>query len=69
MSQPTPVFRSTGRISWGRVLGFGILVWLVPFVVALAVGPLKTSWRSLFESIMPVVVVATVVVCSLLARE
>ena len=39
---------------WSRALGYGVLVWLIPFAVAFALFPLKESWRSLFESVMPV---------------
>ena len=52
--------------SWGRALAFGFLVWLVPFAVALAIAPIKGSWRSLFESSMAVTVAATVVASALL---
>ena len=31
--------------SWRRALLLGLLVWLVPFVVAFAAAPLKQSWR------------------------
>lgn len=48
-----------------RTLLFGFLVWLIPFVVAVAVFPVKASSRSLFESIMAVTLAATVVVCAL----
>ena len=41
-----------------KAIQLGLLIWLVPFVVAVLVFPLKTSWRSLFESIMPVTVSA-----------
>jgi hypothetical protein len=51
--------------SFGRALLFGFLVWLVPFGVAFAIFPLKESWRSLFESIMPVVVAAVTVLLAL----
>jgi hypothetical protein len=47
--------------SWRRAIGYGVLVWLVPFVVAFAAVGLKESWRSLFESIMAVTVAAVVV--------
>jgi hypothetical protein len=47
--------------SWRRAIGYGVLVWLVPFVVAFAAVGLKDSWRSLFESIMAVTVAAVVV--------
>lgn len=50
--------------SWRRALLFGFLVWLVPFVVALVAYPLKESWRSLFESIMPVTLTLVVVPCA-----
>jgi hypothetical protein len=52
--------------SWGRALLFGFLVWLIPFVVSLAASPLKQSWRSLFESIMPLALSLTVVPCAVL---
>src|SRR6185503_12498575 len=52
------------RIFWRRALLLGLLVWLIPFLVALAVFPLKESRRSLFESIMPVTLAATVVGCT-----
>ncbi len=47
--------------SWRKALGYGVLVWLVPFVVAMAIYKVRQNDRILFESIMPVaVVVATV---------
>lgn len=48
-------------ITWGRSLRYGLLVWLVPFLVAFAAFPLKEHWRSLFESIMPVTLTLVVV--------
>lgn len=48
--------------SWRRTSLFGILVWLVPFLVAFF--PLKESWRSLFESVMPVALALVVVACA-----
>jgi hypothetical protein len=47
--------------SWRAAIGLGLLVWLVPFVVAFAAFPLKTSWRPLFESIMPLTLSLVVV--------
>jgi hypothetical protein len=38
----------------------GVLVWLIPFVVAFLIFPLRESSRPLFESIMPVAVAAAV---------
>ena len=35
---------------------FGFLIWLIPFVVAFIIFPLRESSRPLFESIMPVTV-------------
>lgn len=40
---------------------YGFLVWLIPFVVSVLIFPLKTRLPALFESIMPVVLVACVV--------
>jgi hypothetical protein len=50
--------------SWGRSIRLGFLVWLIPFLVAFLAFPLKQSWRSLFESIMPVTLSMVVVVCA-----
>jgi len=41
---------------WRAIL-YGVLVWLAAFAVAFVIFPLRESWRALFESIMPVVVV------------
>jgi hypothetical protein len=41
---------------FAAVMGWGFLVWLVPFVAAVALQPVKEKNRLLFESIMPVVV-------------
>jgi hypothetical protein len=51
--------------SWRKAILFGFLVWLVPFVAAIVISPLRESWRSLFESIMPVVLSAAVGLLSL----
>jgi hypothetical protein len=48
-----------------KALLLGLVVWLVPFAVAFCIFALKTSWRSLFESIMPVTLAAVVVGCAL----
>jgi hypothetical protein len=52
--------------SWTKAVGFGALVWLVPFVVAVLVFPFHESSRPLFESIMAVTVTATAVSFGLL---
>jgi biotin transporter BioY len=46
-------------ISWGKAIGYGVLVWLVPFVIAFLIFPIHSSNRPLFESIMAVAVCAT----------
>jgi hypothetical protein len=47
--------------SWGRGIGLGILAWLVPFIVAFVVFPLRNSARPVFESVMAVTVAGTAV--------
>ena len=49
-------------ISIRKALFFGFLVWLVPFVVAFLIFPLRESSRPLFESIMPVAIAVVTVV-------
>jgi len=51
-------------VKW--IIGFGILIWLIPFLVSFVVFPLKDSNRPLFESIMPVVLTITVIIFSIL---
>jgi hypothetical protein len=38
-----------------RALLFGVLIWLIAFLVAFGIYPIRESSRPLFESIMPVV--------------
>jgi len=47
-------------------LRYGFLVWLIPFIVSVLIYPLKESQAPLFESIMPVIITASVVVFSML---
>lgn len=47
-----------------KILIFGLCIWLVPFLVSLAVFPLKESNRALFESIMPLVLTMVVTAVS-----
>ncbi len=49
-------------ITWGKAIGFGVLVWLIPFIVAFIIFPIHESARPLFESIMAVSVSTTAVV-------
>ncbi|MDP8207768.1 MAG: hypothetical protein P9L92_13960 [Candidatus Electryonea clarkiae] len=48
--------------SWGKAIGFGVLVWLTPFIVAFAIFGIHDSNRPLFESIMAVAVTGAAVV-------
>jgi hypothetical protein len=50
--------------SYKLALLYGFLVWLIPFIVAFLIYPIRTSNRALFESIMPVVVTICVVLFS-----
>lgn len=50
--------------NWPRAIGYGVLIWLIPFLMAFATLSVKNSWRSLFESIMAVTLTFTVVVCA-----
>jgi hypothetical protein len=57
-------------VAKGKAVLFGFLVWLVAFIAAFLIFPLRESARPLFESIMPVVVtVATVVFAVLYFRR
>ena len=47
--------------SYKLALLYGFFVWLIPFIVAFLIYPIRTSNRALFESIMPVVVTVAVV--------
>jgi hypothetical protein len=50
----------------GKAVIYGVLVWLIPFVTAFLIFPLRESARPLFESIMPVVVTVATVAFALL---
>ncbi|OGD54298.1 hypothetical protein A3K80_08115 [Candidatus Bathyarchaeota archaeon RBG_13_38_9] len=43
-----------------KILLFGVLIWLIPFVVSFFIFPLRSSSRPLFESIMPVILTLAV---------
>ncbi|KKU12273.1 MAG: hypothetical protein UX19_C0003G0028 [Candidatus Woesebacteria bacterium GW2011_GWA1_45_8] len=45
---------------------YGLLVWAIPFVIAIFIFPTRESNRPLFESIMPVSVVFATVLFSVL---
>ena len=45
--------------SWKKALGYGFAMWLIPFIVAVAIFAFHDSNRPLFESIMAVTVAGT----------
>jgi len=49
-----------------KLVGFGFLIWLIPFLVSFVIFPLRNTNRPLFESVMPVVLVLTVMIVSVL---
>jgi hypothetical protein len=49
-----------------KLVGFGFLIWLIPFLVSFVIFPLRNTNRPLFESIMLVVLVLTVMIISVL---
>ena len=49
-----------------KILGFGILLWLIPFLVSIIIFPIREDNRPLFESIMPVILTITVFILSIL---
>ena len=53
-------------IKYMKIVGFGVLIWLVPFIISVLIFPLRDSNRPLFESIMPVVLTITVIFFSIL---
>jgi hypothetical protein len=48
-----------------KIMGLGFLMWFVPFIISVAIFPLKTSFTPLFESIMPVIITSTAVILAL----
>lgn len=50
-------------------LGYGLLVWVIPFALAFILFPIRNSDRIFFESIMPVALVVTVVVLARISRN
>jgi hypothetical protein len=47
-----------------KIVLFGLLVWLIPFMVSFFIYPLKTPMYSLFESIMSVLISVAAVIFS-----
>ena len=44
-----------------KTLFYGFLIWLIPFITAFLIFPIKESNRALFESIMPIAITVSVV--------
>ena len=44
-----------------KTLFYGFLIWLIPFITAFLIFPIRESNRALFESIMPIVITVSVV--------
>jgi hypothetical protein len=44
-----------------KIVGYGVLIWLIPFLVSVLIFPIKTYANPLFESIMPLVITITVI--------
>ena len=51
--------------SWRKVVLFGFLIWLIPFIVAFAIFFIHDSNRPLFESIMAVTVTCSAMILGL----
>jgi len=49
-----------------KIVGLGVLIWLIPFVVSFIIYPLRDDYRPLFESIMPVAIAIIVVIFSII---
>ncbi|MBE3136684.1 MAG: hypothetical protein IMZ43_04735 [Thermoplasmata archaeon] len=49
-----------------KLVGFGFLIWLIPFLVSFVIFSLRGANRPLFESIMPIILVLTVMIISVL---
>lgn len=47
-----------------KIIIFGFLAWLIPFLVSFVIFPLKDNMRPLFESIMPLILTIVVVTLS-----
>lgn len=45
-----------------KIVLFGVLVWLLPFLVAFVIFPLRTSMMPLFESIVPLTLTIVVII-------
>ena len=53
-------------MNWKRVGGYGLVLWLVPFVLAFLMFGIRENNRALFESLITVIGVAGAVTASVL---
>lgn len=49
-----------------KIVLYGFMLWLIPFIVSALIFPLRASDRPLFESIMPVIIVIWTVFFSII---
>jgi uncharacterized membrane protein YpjA len=49
-----------------KIVGYGILIWLIPFLISFIIFPLREENRALFESIMPVTLTIIVLIVNIL---
>jgi len=52
-------------MNWKRVVGYGLVLWLVPFLIAFVLFRVRQDNRALFESLITVTGVACAVLASL----
>ncbi len=53
-------------MNWKRITGYGIVIWLIPFVISVLLFSVRENNRALFESLITVIGVACAVTASLL---
>ncbi len=54
------------KLSLRTVIFYGVLLWLIPFIISVIVFPTKTAFPPFFETIMAVTVTICVVLLALL---
>lgn len=53
-------------MNWRRIVGYGVVLWLVPFTIAFILFGVREADRALFESLMTVTGVVSEVVLAVL---
>jgi hypothetical protein len=48
-----------------RIVGYGFVMWLIPFIISVIIYPIKISLNPLFETIMPVLITLTFVLLTM----